>query len=47
MIKKIILDSLTEINHELKNKALNSISDNTQIFDNLDSVAVLDLIIEI
>lgn len=47
MLKEIILNAIKEVNKEANNKALNNINDDTPLFDNLDSVAVLDLILEL
>ena len=47
MIREIILESLVEINKEFKNIELMNITNETLIFDHLDSMGVLDLIIEI
>ena len=47
MIREIILESLEEVNKELKSVELFDINNETLIFDNMDSMAVLELIIEI
>ena len=47
MIREIILESLNEVNKELKNVEFFDIKNETLIFDNMDSMAVLELIIEI
>ncbi|MBT4731392.1 hypothetical protein HOB87_05435 [Candidatus Woesearchaeota archaeon] len=47
MIRKVILDSVAEVNKELKSEVLSNLNNDTLIFENLDSVAVLDLVIEI
>jgi len=47
VIREIILESLVEINKEFKNIELMNITNETLIFDHLDSMGVLDLIIEI
>jgi D-alanine--poly(phosphoribitol) ligase subunit 2 len=47
MIRDVVLNSLQVVNKEYKNKELEFISDNDDIFDVLDSMAILDLILEI
>ena len=47
MIREIILESLEEVNKELKSVEFFDIKNETLIFDNMDSMAVLELIIEI
>ena len=47
MIREIILESLEEVNKELKSIEFFDIKNETLIFDNMDSMAVLELIIEI
>lgn len=47
MIKKIILESLEELNKVYKKPELTHIKNQTSIYDNLDSMGILDLIIEI
>tara|TARA_B100000787_G_C15961773_1_gene193525 strand:- start:198 stop:488 length:291 start_codon:yes stop_codon:yes gene_type:complete len=47
MIRTIVLDSLMDINKGLAISEFKNIVDQTLIFDNLDSIGVLDLIIEI
>ena len=47
MIREIILESLEEVNKELKCIEFFDIKNETLIFDNMDSMGVLELIIEI
>ena len=47
MIRSIVLDSLMEVNKGLEDAKFKNVVDQTLIFDNLDSMGVLDLIIEI
>ncbi len=47
MIRSIVLDSLIDINKGLNSSEFKNIVDQTLIFENLDSIGVLDLIIEI
>jgi len=46
-MKQLLKDALKEINEDLELKELENITDETALFDILDSVAVLDLILEI
>ena len=46
-IRAILLDTLKEIGEELEIDRFETIDDNTAIYDNLDSMALLDLILEI
>jgi len=47
MIKDIVLEAIKSVNMELKNKDLETVSEETALFDRLDSMAILDLILEI
>lgn len=47
MIKEIVQQAIKAVNQELDNPLLNNADDNTLLFDNLDSMAMLDLILEI
>jgi acyl carrier protein len=47
MIKDIILKAIKVVNEELKNKELEVISEDDTLFEKLDSMAILDLILEI
>ena len=47
MINKIILDSIRTINSELKNPNLNNPNIDTLLFENLDSISVLNIILEV
>ena len=47
MIRNIILDSLLEVSKVFQSDKFDNVNDQTLIFENLDSMAVLDLIIEI
>ena len=47
MIKNIVLKAIKVVNEELKNKELEMISEDDTLFEKLDSMAVLDLILEI
>lgn len=47
MVINIVLKAIKSVNEGLNNEELNNIDENTLLFTNLDSVAVLDLIIEI
>jgi acyl carrier protein len=47
MIRNIILDSLLEVSKVFHSDKFDNVNDQTLIFENLDSMAVLDLIIEI
>jgi len=46
-MKKLIEDALREINEDLESKELENITDETPIFEILDSMAILDLILEL
>jgi len=46
-MKELVIDALKELNEDLELKELENITDETPIFELLDSVAVLDLILEI
>ena len=45
--KEIILEAIANINEELKIQELQSVDENTQIFELLDSLGTLDLILEL
>lgn len=47
IITKIVYDAIIEINQELELQELDNISDNTKLFDILDSLGTLDLVIEL
>ena len=47
MIKDIVLKAVKSVNKELKNKDLKVVSEQTILFEKLDSMAILDLILEI
>jgi acyl carrier protein len=47
MIKDIVIKAVKVVNEELKNKELEVISDSDTLFEKLDSMAILDLILEI
>ena len=47
MIKDIILKAIKVVNEELKNKELEVISEDDTLFEKLDSMAILELILEI
>ena len=47
MIKDIVLKAVKSVNKELKNKDLKVVSEETILFEKLDSMAILDLILEI
>ena len=47
MIKDIVFEAVKSVNKELKNKDLEVISEETILFERLDSMAILDLILEI
>lgn len=47
MIRKIVLESLEELNKVYKKPELTNITNESLIYDNLDSMGILDLIIEI
>lgn len=47
MIKNIILESVALINEELEHEALDKVNEQTLLFEALDSIAVLDLILEL
>ncbi len=47
MVKKIVLECIAVINEELENNMLDNIDDKTPLFALLDSVTVLDLILEL
>ncbi len=46
-MKELVLDAIKELNKELKLKELEKIDENTNFFEILDSMAILDLILEI
>jgi acyl carrier protein len=46
-MKELLIQAIDTINEELHIAALEDIDDDTEIFTQLDSVAVLDLILEI
>jgi len=47
MIKDIVFEAVKSVNKELKNKDLEVVSEETILFERLDSMAILDLILEI
>ena len=47
MIKDIVFKAVKSVNKELKNKDLEVVSEETILFERLDSMAILDLILEI
>ena len=47
MIKDIVFEAVKSVNKELKNKDLKVVSEETILFEKLDSMAILDLILEI
>jgi acyl carrier protein len=47
IIEKIVSDAIEEINIDLEIEELNSISNDTKLFDLLDSLGTLDLVIEL
>jgi len=47
MIRDIVLEAIKAVNHELDKEFLNHLEDSTLLFENLDSFAILDLILEI
>ena len=46
-MRELLLNAIKEINKDLNIKELENIDDNTNLFELLDSMAVLDLILEI
>jgi len=46
-MRDLLIDAIDEINEELEIKELEKIQDDTPIFELLDSMAVLDLVLEI
>ena len=46
-LKTVILESIENINKELKIKELESVNDSTPLFELLDSLGTLDLILEL
>ena len=46
-VKNIILESIESVNKELKIKELESVDENTPLFELLDSLGTLDLILEL
>ena len=46
-MKELIIESLKELNEDLNIKEFENITDETLIFELLDSVAVLDLILDL
>ena len=46
-MKELLKDAIQEINEDLEIVEFENITDDTKIFENIDSVAVLDLILEI
>ena len=46
-LKTIILESIENINKDLQIDALNSVDENTPLFEHLDSLGTLDLILEL
>ncbi len=46
-MRELLLKAIKNINEDLQISSLESIEDNTKIFDAIDSVAVLDLVLEI
>jgi acyl carrier protein len=46
-MRELVKEALKEINEELELKELENITDDTQLFELLDSMALLDLILEI
>jgi acyl carrier protein len=46
-MEQLLLEAIKEINEDLNIDELNNVDKNTPIFELLDSVAVLDLILEI
>ncbi len=47
MIKDIVFEAIKAVNEELKNKELEMLSESDTLFEKLDSMAILDLILEI
>ena len=46
-MRDLLIEAIKEINEDIKIKELKNIQDNTPIFELLDSMAVLDLVLEI
>ena len=46
-MQELVKDSIKEINEDLEIVEFENITDETKIFENIDSVAVLDLVLEI
>ena len=47
MMRDIVINSIKKINKNLKNKDLEEVSDSDDLFAKLDSMAILDLVLEI
>jgi acyl carrier protein len=46
-MRELLIDAIKEINKDLEIKDLENIKDETPLFDILDSMAILDLVLEI
>ncbi len=46
-MRDLLIDAIKEINEELEVKELEKVEDETPVFELLDSMAVLDLVLEI
>lgn len=46
-MKELLIDAINEIKEDLEIKELENVKDDTPLFDLLDSMAILDLILEI